>query len=441
MMFASVGKGLTTLGILTVGVLALVGSERAASRQTNSERIVVTYWEKWTGDEMQAMRRVVDAFNASQNRIEVRYLSISGIAEKTLLATSGGNPPDVAGLWSDQVVQFADADALTPLDDFAREFGIRQSDYKPAYWNEMTYHGKLYAMPSSPGTSALYVNRGLMPPEYNSPDKFPKTLSEFEKFIKKVSKQKGDGSLATAAFLPRDGFGGGSWPYLFGASYVDGDRVSVNSAGNLKAWSWVHSFAQRFGVRETQSFRSGFGNYSSPENPFLSGKLASMMDGPWFGNFIRLYNPKLDWFAVPFPYPDGHPELKGYTVLNLNTLMIPKGSHHPKEAFEFLRFVQKQEVMEQLCTSQFCNSPLSNVSEKFLREHPNKAIRVFDDLARSPRAVGPVKFGIWSQMGQEVGNAVDVMDLNQKTPQAALDQAQTRLQESWEHYKKQVLNQ
>ncbi|MFN3683465.1 MAG: hypothetical protein ACK41F_05960, partial [Fimbriimonadaceae bacterium] len=103
-------EGIRLLGWLAVaaaGVWALVGSERAASRQAGSERVVVTYWEKWTGDEKRSMQRVVDAFNASQDRIEVRMLSISGIAEKTLLATSGGNPPQIARLWAHQVVPFA----------------------------------------------------------------------------------------------------------------------------------------------------------------------------------------------------------------------------------------------------------------------------------------------------------------------------------------------
>jgi ABC-type glycerol-3-phosphate transport system substrate-binding protein len=430
---------LVSAGVLVAGLLALTGSERAASRQTDSRRVVVTYWEKWNGDEMQAMKHVVDAFNASQDRIEVRYLSISGIAEKTLLATSGGNPPDVAGLWSDQVVQFADAGALAELDDFANQAGLTREDYIPAYWKEMTYRGHLYAFPTSPGTSALYINRSLVPDEFNSPEKFPKTLSAFDRFVEKASHHASDGSLKSAAFLPREGFGGGSWPFLFGASYTDGDEVKVNSPGDVKAWTWVHSFAQRFGVRETQSFRSGFGNYSSPQNPFLSGKMATLMDGPWFGNYIRLFNPKTAWFVAPFPYPDGHPELKGYTVLNLNTLMIPRGAKHAKEAFEFIRYVQRQEVMERLCTEQFCNTPLAKVSDAFLRNHPNKFIRVFDELARSPRAVGPVKMGIWGQINQEVGNAVDVMDLDQASPKVALDRAQERLEGQWAKYKQQVL--
>lgn len=429
------------IGLAVVGLAAwsVVGSERAASRQAGSKRTVVTYWEKWTGDEMNAMKRVVDRFNASQDRIFVKYLSISQVANKTLLATSGGNPPDVAGLWADQVVQFADAGALEDLTDMAREAGIGPEDYIPSYWAMMNYNGRLYALATSPGSAAIHVNRELMPPEYDTPEEFPKTISEFDRFVEKVSKRKPDGSLETIAFLPRDGWGLWTIPYLYGGGFMEGDRISVNDPIDVEAWTWVNSFAKRFGVRETQAFRSGFGNYSSPQNPFLSGKLAAYADGPWFSNFIRLYNPKIDWFAVPFPYPDGRPDLAGYTTLNLNTLMIPKGAKHKKEAFEFVAFVQRQEEMEQLCIDQRCNTPLSVASQRFLTQHPNKAIKLFDSLARSPRAVRPVQIGIASQIGGEIGNAVDRADLGQITVQQGLDQAQKRLDEQWSQYQKQVL--
>lgn len=417
---------------------ALYGSERAASREKLADRVTVTYWEKWNGEEAQAMQRIVDKFNRSQNRIYVRLLSISGIAEKTLLATSGGNPPDIAGLWGDQVVQFADQHALTDLTELAREYGVKKSDYITPYWDELNYSGKLYALPSTPGCNALFVNRDLMPQEYNSPDKFPKTLSEFEKMVAKVSVVE-SGQVKVAGFLPRQGFGSGSWPYLFGASYISGKNVDVSSPNHLKAWKWVHSYAERYGVRETQSFTSGFGNYSSPQNPFLSGKLATLVEGVWFSHFIKQYNPKIRWFAVPFPYPDGRPDLAGYTVLNLNTVLIPKGAKHPKEAFEFLAFLQEQENMEQLCRDQQCNSPLSNVSDEFLHHNPNPYIAVFDQLARSKRAMAPPKVGIWNQISQEVGTAVDKLDLGQMTAEAALKDAQTRVDNDWAKYQEQVM--
>lgn len=422
-----------------LGVFAVIGSEQAASRQESSDRVVVTYWEKWTGDEMNAMKAVVDAFNRSQDRIFVKYFSISGIAEKTLLAASGGNPPDVAGLWSDQVVQFADAGALTDMMPMAKEAGIGPEDYIPAYWKQMVYKDGLYAMATSPGCAAIHVNRSLMPPEYDTPEEFPKTISEFNKFVDKVSKWNPDGSIKVAAYLPRDGWGIWPMPYLFGGGYWEDGKININGPDDLEAWTWVNSFAKKFGVRETQSFKSGFGSYSSPQNPFISGKLAAMADGPWFASFIGKFGPDLDWFAVPFPYPDGKPELAGYTMLNLNTLMIPKGAKNPKEAFEFIAFVQKQEVMEQLCTAQQCNSPLSKVSDKFLSEHPNKEIRLFNTLARSPRAVSPLQIGVMSQVGREISNAVDQADLGQKTIKQALDDAQLRAEQDWDKYQRQVL--
>lgn len=427
--------------IAGIGVVAVLGSEKAASRQESKDRIVVTYWEKWTGDEMTAMKSVVDDFNASQDRIYVKYLSISGIAEKTLLATSGGNPPDLAGLWTDQVVQYADAGALMDMMPLAKAAGLEPEHYIPAYWNQMVYKGGLYALATSPGCAALHVNRKLMPSEFDTPEEFPKTLSEFDKLVDQVSQRDGKGGLKVAGYLPRQGWGIWPMPYLFGGGYSQEDRIDIAGPDDIEAWTWVNSYAKKFGIKETQSFTSGFGSYNSALNPFISGKLAIMSDGPWFASFIKRNGPDLDWFAVPFPYPDGRPDLAGYTMLNLNTLMIPKGAKNPKEAFEFIAYVQRQDVMEKLCTAQMCNSPLAKVSERFLNEHPNKEIRVFNELARSPRAVAPLQIGVASQVGREVGIAVDEADLGQKSVEQALKDAQGRVEQAWEKYQRQVLGQ
>src|SRR5690348_6230091 len=97
---------------LTVGLIGLLScaaiGERVVSRQGRADRVTVVYWEKWTGQEGEEMRKVVDAFNRSQDRVFVKYLSISGVDQKTLLATAGGDPPDIAGVWQEQVAQFSD---------------------------------------------------------------------------------------------------------------------------------------------------------------------------------------------------------------------------------------------------------------------------------------------------------------------------------------------
>src|SRR5436190_23553304 len=114
-------------------------SERVASPQPADNRVHITYWEKWTGFEGDAIRAVVDEFNRSQDHIKVELLTISAIQNKLLLATAGGAPPDVSGIWSYLVPQYADAHALTRLDDYCREAGIGPEDYVPVYWESGFY--------------------------------------------------------------------------------------------------------------------------------------------------------------------------------------------------------------------------------------------------------------------------------------------------------------
>src|SRR5262249_12443385 len=98
--------------------------------------VVVQYWEKWTGNEAAQMRLIVDDFNRTvgrEKKIYVRYLSMSNIDRKTLLATSAGVPPDVAGLWDQQVAQYASLGAAEELDDLARSHGIGPETYLPVY--------------------------------------------------------------------------------------------------------------------------------------------------------------------------------------------------------------------------------------------------------------------------------------------------------------------
>src|SRR5581483_5994534 len=102
--------------LFILGTLALIWySEAITAPHREPGPVHITYWEKWTGFEGDAMQAVVDAFNRSQNRVHVDLLTISGIENKTLLAVAGGNPPDVAGLYGPNVAQYADDNAVLPL--------------------------------------------------------------------------------------------------------------------------------------------------------------------------------------------------------------------------------------------------------------------------------------------------------------------------------------
>lgn len=426
--------GFLLLAFATVGAFVL--SERVAAPPPQKGRVTITYWEKWTGIEGDAMRAVVDAFNRSQDRIFVNYLSISGVNVKTMLATAAGVPPDVCGLFDSDVSQFADDGALMPLEGYCERARIRKEDYISVYWNIGDYRGHVYALPTTPASTALHYNTRLFREAGLDPDRPPRTIEEMDAFTEKLSKRKPDGTLRQFGFFHADpGWWNFGWGAIFGARFWNGkDRITATHPGFVRALEWVRSYSLKYGVKDLQGFRSGFGNFSSPQNAFMAEKVAMQLQGVWMSNHIGKHNPKLQWAAAPFPHPADRPDLAGTTFVACDMIAIPVGSKHPDEAFEFIRFVQKQSSMEMLCTLQGKHSPLADASAEFIENHPNPYVRIFTDLPRGTTAIVPPALGIWPEYRAEMVVAFEEVALLQKSPEEALDRVQRRMQPKLEQY-------
>jgi multiple sugar transport system substrate-binding protein len=430
--------GLCAAGLLLVACASI--GERIVVRTPTKNRVTVIYWEKWTGNEEKEMRKVVDDFNASQAKIFVKYLSVSGVDTKTLLATAGDDPPDVAGIWQEDVCPWADAKALTDLTDMATQAGLTASYYIPGYWKPLFVDNRLWALPSTPASIALHVRPDLVPKDVATPETFPKTIEDFDKLVFRISTRRPDGSLAMAGFLPSNpGWWNWAWSGLFGGKLIDGDRITIDTPQARTAFRWIDTYGKKFGASAVQSFQSGFGNFESPQDPFMIGKVATELNGVWKGNYIKVEKPGTPWFAVPMPYPANRPDLADHCFLSQDVLAIPRGAKHVKEAFEFIRYVQRQDVMEGLCIGHGKNSPLAKVSEHFFQVHPNKFIRLFDRLARSKNALSIPVIGVFPQMSDDISTAFQEVTTEQKTPDRALADAQKRAEGQWKTYRTQIL--
>ena len=425
------------LPFLTVGVLLCILYSEILSRPKPviDGRVHITYWEKWTGFESDAMKAVVDEYNRTQNRVFVEYLTISNIERKTLMAIAAKHPPDVAGLYGPNVAQYADSGAVMRLDDYCRKNGISAAQYIPAFWDAGVIEGHIYSLPTTPATTALHYNTDMLKDAGFDPKKPPQTMEEMQAMASKLTTHK-NGHIDKAAFMPGEpDWWSWSWGYLFGGSLWNGkDKITANSPENVRAYRWVQWWSKTFGATELQTFKSGFGNFSSPQNAFLSSEVAMEMQGVWMYNFIDKYSPKLQWAVAPFPHPADRPDLANTTLLDEDVLTIPQGATHPDEAFDFVKFVQSQKGMELLCLGQRKASPLIETSPEFYRKHPNPFIKMFADLAKGKNTVFPPKTGIWSEYSQEMKTAFEDIVVNGKDPQAALDYVQARMQPVLDDY-------
>jgi multiple sugar transport system substrate-binding protein len=399
-------------------------------------KVHIRYWEKWTGFEEKAMRKVVKAFNQRQNHIEVEYLAISNVNQKMLLATAGGNPPDVSGLWDYDVVTFADNNALRPLDDYCKQSGIGPEHYLKAYWDICVHRNHVFAMPTTPASVALHWNRKQFREAGLDPDRPPKTIEELDKMSDQLTKKDAAGKYTQVGFLPAEpGWWNWGWGYFFGGQLWDGEsRTTVASPENVRAFNWVKGYVDRYKADSLSVFQGGFGNFSSPQNAFLSGQVSMVLQGVWMANYINNNNPSLDWDAAPFPYPKDRPDLANSTPVGLDVLVIPRGAKHPNEAWEFINYVQSQEGMEMLCDAQWKHSPLAEVSPRFYREHKNKKIKLFYDLVKNGRTFTTPRAGIWREWGDEMNASFQQIWTNGQDPETALRYVDQRVQPKLARY-------
>lgn len=419
-------------------LLAVFCSCRPAGCGQGEGPIVIKYWEKWTGFEADAMRAVVDDFNAGQSRIFVEYSSVSQIDRRLMLATSGGVPPDVAGIGSKSLPVYAENNALTPLDKLAEAGGVSRDRYIDIFWKICSYRGHLWALPTTPGSLALIWNKKLFREAGLDPERPPQSIAELEQFNEKLVKRRADGSLAAIGFLPAEpGWWNEIWGWWFGGELWDGhETITVNSPENVAAFQWIESYPRRFGTRDLLALRDGFGNFASPQNPFFTGRVAMVLQGPWIYNFIKNFAPPdFEWGVAPFPCVDPA-KLQNVTQVEADVLVIPAGAKHPKEAFEFIQYVNSQKPMEKLCLGQRKFSPLRECSAEFFQKHPNPHIGEFLALAKSPNARFVPQLTVWTLYSNDMTQAFGRVWTGKATAGESLDDVQEHVQLSFDDQRK-----
>ncbi|MEI8197547.1 MAG: extracellular solute-binding protein [Phycisphaerae bacterium] len=389
-------------------------------------RVVVTFWEKWTQAEARALQDLVDKFNLRQDRIFVNLVSMSQMNQKLLVATAGGDPPDLAGVLAQQMAPYTASGAIEPLDELGADGTVTAQTYKPFIWNicapeQADGRRRLYAVAAPPVSYAIYINQDHLREAGLPAETVPQTLEELDALTDRLMRP-GRAELAAgqgverAGFLPNEpGWIDFVWGCYFGNHLYDERtrRFNIDTPEQVAAYTWYESYPRRFPkVRQLQSFQSGFGQFNSPQNAFLSGRVSMVFQGPFFARFIARNNPALvghyNVGLVPLPEALGLPP-GSITFADLDIWVVPHGARHKAEALEVLRFLSQQENLEYLGRQHAKPSPLREVSEGFLVGHPNPYIRLFEKTLEAPRIESMPQSPVWERVKGELNTALGGM--------------------------------
>jgi ABC-type glycerol-3-phosphate transport system substrate-binding protein len=429
------------------------------------ETVNITYWEKWTGFEGEAMKAGIEYFNDKKVKnkkgqiIHCDCLTTTNVDRKSLMAIAGGTPPDLCGFWTFNTNVFADMGALTPLDDFIARDGYDMNQLVDVYRKTCMYRAAgddkehVYCLITTPASIALHWNKEMFKEAGLDPERPPRTIEELNEYNEKLTKRDANGKIVQMGFLPIEpGWWNWAWGYFFDGKLNDGlEKLTANDPRNIKAWEWVVSFGDDKECRtkeekdqyraRLQAFSSSFSSaFDSPQNAFMAGKVAMVLQGVWMANFIRFHNPHLQWGCGPMPAgfdTQGQP----VTIAEADVISIPKGCKHPEEAWEVIKFLNSREGQEYVC-GRAVNTVTGKVNSGghgkqtafkentpgWIEQHPHQYLRTFIELAKSKNAQYTPQLPIWEEYRRELNDAFDRAWLGKATPAEALQSVQNRMQ-------------
>src|SRR5205823_4649790 len=115
-----------------------------------------------------------------------------------------------------------------PMDQFAKQVGIKQADYFPFTWKMMNYGGHIWGLLQEFDLLLLYWNRGM---HHGAP---PKTIDELDALAKKYTKFSKKGDLVQVGIIPWQQGDSHIWNAVWGGSFYDQKQMkwTINTPQN-----------------------------------------------------------------------------------------------------------------------------------------------------------------------------------------------------------------
>ena len=287
--------------------------------------------------------------------------------QRLLCAIAGGDPPDV--VWFDRfaVGEWASRGAFQCLQSYLDRdqaerpedpLTLRREQFYAACWDEAIYQDTLYAIPSDTDNRPLLYNLDLLEKHADAlkaigcvdpddPSKVgpPRTWAQLKACAQILTEYDERGTLRCVGFIPNFG---NSWLYLYGwlnggtFMSADGKTCTLNEPAIKDALTYVTELYDCMGgARAVNAFQtSAQGNGI---DPFLSGRVAMKIDCGAFIGVIANQKPTMRFGAALPPAPEGKPQL---TWTGGWAWVIPAQAKHPKEAWEFIKYLASKRAAQ-----------------------------------------------------------------------------------------------
>ncbi|HEX4401679.1 MAG TPA: ABC transporter substrate-binding protein [Galbitalea sp.] len=331
-------KLVAVIAVVGAAALALSACSSGTTPTKSAGKVTLTMWTGFTGGDRPGYAQIVKDFNASHPDIKVVQTveSWDTIEQKLPTAWLTGSGPDIAAPSSDPnvIANYVKTNSVLPIVTGSGTSKVNSAQLAPAAVKELTYNGKLYAIPANFASLSLYYNKkmfaaaGIANP--------PKTVAEFEADAKKLTLNNGQTqyglSLADNQTIQM-------WPilqWLTGGDIVNSKGCSVLSSSasqaGLQTWADLVQNDHISPVGQTGA---------QADSLFQAGKAAMELNGPWAAPTYKAAG--VDFGIATVPLASNGSKV---TLGSIAPLAISAKTKYPAQAQEFLAYYTSKAQQE-----------------------------------------------------------------------------------------------
>lgn len=385
------------------------------------EKITINLWHTFSLAEIQLLNQMIEEYEKINPNIDIVSYEIPHQERDTKvpMAVQTGDVPDI--LRADYPYQYylAGIGQALPLDEYLEGWdGIE--DIFPVLWDDVTFNGKIYAVPQDGFSTATYYNVDHF--EKAGIKEIPKNWEEFAEACKKLTVDlNGDGTPdqygygmhgkgldVTLDYLRYLAQAGGA---IFEGDNYTPEAVIIDNEAGVQALKERMVDLYKMGVCPPGT--PGYG-YGEVDDAFKSEKVSMYECGTWNIANYAVEVPKLNYNIMPLPAgPAGYAtsyDACFYTVFQKTPCK--------NECVEFIKWLTSKENVSRW-SKELVHEPVrqSVMEDSFFTQHPK--FQAFVEMNPYKKRLHP-KLPSFAAIDKAINTNIQEALLGNKTPEVAV---------------------
>ncbi|MFR6101300.1 MAG: extracellular solute-binding protein [Christensenellales bacterium] len=399
------------LAILLSAVLGLAACTALA--ESSETPVTINFWHHYSAQSAEnetLMNDLIPKFESENPGIKVNAVSHewAELHDKILVSASSQSLPDVARLDIAWLPEFQQMGVLVALDQEMPDFAEVAGALLDSALSTANIGGSYYALPLNTNSKILFYNTAMLEA---AGVEVPTTMDEWVEAVRKLSGTNANGQQIWGWNEPAlSGWNICPFIWSFGGSLTNEEQTVatgyINSPETVKA-------VETFAMLVQEGALTGFNSGDIPmTDGFGTGRYAMMLEGPWKTAELAGAYPDVAYGTAYMPAGEGGSisVLGGEDIAMFNTA-------NREAAWKFMQFM----------TGEYAETAMAKCGQIPVNKAALESDTVKNaDYAPFIQAIETAKarptVAAWSEMDNELTNAMTAVVNGEKTAQEAMDE-------------------